>query len=252
MYNQNPKIALIIIGNEILSGRTDDKNIHYIANKLAPHGIELKEVRVVADAESQIIGAVNDLRKKYDYVFTTGGIGPTHDDITSGAIAKAFNLPLKQNRKAYEMLSDHYGAESLNPGRLKMAMVPENAELISNPVSAAPGFKVENVFVMAGVPEIMQAMLDSVIPFLRKGIEVKSVTLEVHSAESKIAGILGKTQDEHAGVEIGSYPYMVGEDYNRAGTNIVFRSVDAREINKALGALKKKLAELKIEYKVTA
>jgi len=249
LYNQNPNIALIIIGNEILSGRTLDKNTQYVASRLAPLGVELREVRVVADIEGKIIAAVNELRKTYDYVITTGGIGPTHDDITSAAIAKAFGVELYRHPEAYAALAKHYGGEeNLNHGRIKMTEIPENAELIVNPISIAPGFKMDNVFVLAGVPEIMQAMLENVIPHLRRGVPVKSKTVQVKTGESIIAGVMTELQNKYPNIDIGSYPYTNQPDSadGRHGTNIVFRSQDEKAIDAAIGEFAEALSKMKI------
>ena len=249
LYNQNPKLALIIIGDEILSGRTLDKNTQYIAQKVAPHGIELKEIRVIPDDQAEIINTVNALRKKYDYVFTTGGIGPTHDDITTESVAKAFGVELEKNAVAEKLLFDYYGGdENLNPGRVKMMMIPKGAALIDNPVSVAPGFIIENVFVMAGVPKIMQAMLEDVIPKLRTGEEVKSKTIRVETGESKIAGVMAELQNKYNTISIGSYPYMMSEGFNHNGANIVFRSTDQAAIKAASDEFMQKLTTMKITF----
>jgi molybdenum cofactor synthesis domain-containing protein len=229
----NPKLALIVIGNEILSGRTLDKNTQYIAGAVGKFGIELTEVRFIPDDEGEIITTVNHLREKYDYVFTTGGIGPTHDDITTECIAKAFGVEVELNQLAYSLLVEYYGGEgNLNPGRIKMARLPKGAELILNPVSTAPGFRVGNVFVMAGVPKIMQAMLDNVVPTLRHGTQVESKSVQVRIAESKIAAMLTELQNKYPDVQIGSYPYMLSDGYDHVGTNVVFRSIYQERLDK--------------------
>ena len=179
--------CLIIIGNEILSGRTVDANLPHLAKKLGEIGIRLAEARVVPDIEQEIVDAVNTCRAKHDYVFTTGGIGPTHDDITSAAVAKAFGLPFGRNPEAEALLLDYYPPEKVNEARLSMADTPEGAELIANPVSIAPGFRVENVYVMAGVPKIMQAMLDNVLPTLEGGAVVLSRSVTMFMPEGEIA-----------------------------------------------------------------
>ena len=172
--------ALLIIGDEILSGRTQDINIKHLAEKLGSKGIALREVRVVPDVEAKIIKAVNELRAEADYLFTTGGIGPTHDDITSESVAKAFGVAIERNKKAFDILVKHYGSEKeLNDARLKMTMIPVGAQLIANPVSSAPGFILGNVYVMAGVPKIMQGMLDGVLEGLRGGAVVRANTVVV-------------------------------------------------------------------------
>ncbi len=217
--------ALVIIGNEILSGRTQDANLAYIAGALGEIGVRLMEVRVVPDVEDEIVDAVNTLRVKYDYLFTTGGIGPTHDDITAECVAKAFGLPLIQHPEARRRLVERYeqtGME-LNEARLRMANTPEGAELIDNPISTAPGFKVENVYVMAGVPIIAQAMIDGVKQTLAGGDPVHSRTLVCSIGEGNMAEGLGNIQDSYPAIDIGSYPYYRRGKY---GTSIVLRHTD--------------------------
>ena len=215
------KAALIIIGNEILSGRTQDKNLSYLANWLNEIGIQLSEVRVIRDEEEVIIETINYLRKTYDYVFTTGGIGPTHDDITSLSIAKAFNVDLEINDKALSILKEYYKDSELTDARMKMTMIPKGAELVENPVSKAPGFKMENVFVMAGIPSIMQGMLEGARKHLKGGDIIKSVSVDVFTPESNVADELTKLQDKYKNIEIGSYPFT---KENRFGTSLVLRS----------------------------
>jgi len=219
------KAALIIIGNEILSGRTQDKNLSYLANWLNEIGIQLSEVRVIRDEEEVIIETVNYLRKTYDYVFTTGGIGPTHDDITSLSIAKAFDVDLEINDKALSILKEYYKDSELTDARMKMTMIPKGAELVDNPVSKAPGFKMENVFVMAGIPSIMQGMLEGARMHLKGGDVIKSDSIDVFTPESNVAEELSKLQDKYTDVEIGSYPFT---KENRFGTSLVLRSKDAQ------------------------
>lgn len=202
--------AVIIIGNEILSGRTRDSNTALIADKLGGAGIRLREVRIINDDEDDIVHAVNALRERVDYVFTTGGIGPTHDDITAAAVAKAFNLDLYQDPTAHAWLESYYGEKELTQERLKMAVVPEGARLIENQISAAPGFNIGNVYVMAGIPRIMSAMLDKVLEKLDKGPAIKSATITCQLAESMIAKGLAKVQAAHPDAEIGSYPHYKG------------------------------------------
>lgn len=218
------KAALIIIGNEILSGRTQDTNTPWIAERLVKMGIILVEVRVVQDVEDEIIAAVHDLKGKVDYVFTTGGIGPTHDDITSAAMAKAFGTKLEVNPEALDMMIAHYGrAEDITPARKKMAMIPKGARLIDNPVSGPPGFKIENVFVMAGVPRIMQAMFDNVALMLVHGKPLLSNTIACSLQESAIAEKLSDIQDRFPEVSIGSYPHYRG---GLLGLSLVLRSTN--------------------------
>lgn len=207
MSAQTKTAAILVIGDEILSGRTHDSNTRDIAQKLGSIGIQVLEARVIPDVVDVIVSTTQHLKTHYDYVFTTGGIGPTHDDKTAEAMAKAFNTPLKLNAEAYEKLVAHYGgAEHMNEGRTKMAMIPADASLIDNPVSTAPGFKLENVFVFAGVPKIMNAMLDGVLPTLQGGPKMHSVTLNFNVGESHIAPILEQAERENAGIQIGSYP----------------------------------------------
>ena len=245
----NPTLAILIIGNEILSGRTLDKNVQYIAQTVGKIGVDVLEVRVIPDDVSTIIATVNELRQKFDYVFTTGGIGPTHDDITAECIAKAFGTELHQDKMAYSLLVDYYqGEENLNPGRIKMTMVPKGSELILNPVSAAPGFRMDNVFVMAGVPRIMQGMLENVIPKLRIGKQIVSKTVRVEIAESKIAAIMTDLQKKHTEIQIGSYPYMQADGYDHLGVNVVFRSLDEAAVNLGLEEFVKTLQEQNIKF----
>ncbi|MBN8521794.1 MAG: competence/damage-inducible protein A [Alphaproteobacteria bacterium] len=223
--------ALIIVGNEILSGRTHDSNTPWIAEKLVAMGIRLVEVRVVPDVEAEIISAVNALRTKVDYVFTTGGIGPTHDDITSASLAKAFGTELELNREAFRLLTNHYGGEAeVTPPRKKMAMIPRGATLIANPVSAAPGFKMDNVFVMAGVPRIMQAMFDHVKDMLTPGHPILSSTIACGLQESTVAEDLSALQEKYPRVDMGSYPHYRG---GILGLSLVLRSTDALALDSA-------------------
>lgn len=223
--------ALLVIGNEILSGRTEDKNINWIAKKLVEKGITFSEVRIVPDVAERIVAAVRDMSARYDYLFTTGGIGPTHDDITAGCVSQAFAVPMEENQQARAMLVAHYGGEEhLNPPRLKMAQIPVGATLIPNPVSGAPGFVIENVHVMAGVPRIMQAMLDHVLPALAGGAVVLSRTITSRLAESRIAEGLAEIQNRWLNVEIGSYPHFQAGNF---GVSLVLRSTDQEALAKA-------------------
>jgi molybdenum cofactor synthesis domain-containing protein len=235
----NPKkptvtACLIIIGNEILSGRTTDANLPFLARTLGEIGIRLGEARVVSDDEDQIVEAVNACRARYDYVFTTGGIGPTHDDITSACIAKAFGRPFERNPEAAARLLAYYPPEKVNEARMSMADMPTGVTLIDNPVSIAPGFRIENVFVMAGVPKIMQAMLDGILPMLEGGARMLSRSITVFLPEGELALPLGELQDRHGDLEIGSYPYFGA---NGPGSTIVFRGFDQHEIDRAAAEL---------------
>ncbi len=222
------KAALIIIGNEILSGRTQDKNLSYLANWLNEIGIQLSEVRIIRDEEKIIIEPVNYLRKTYNYVFTTGGIGPTHDDITSLSIARAFNVDLEINDKALSILKEYYKNSELTDARIKMTMMPKGAELVDNPISRAPGFKMENVFVMAGIPLIMQGMLEGARQYLKGGDVIKTTSVDVFTPESNVAEELAQLQNKFPNVEIGSYPFS---KENKFGTSLVLRSKDEELLN---------------------
>ena len=245
---QNPNeisvnAAFIIIGNEILSGRTQDKNLNYLAKSLNELGINLVEVRVVKDIELDIIEAVKSLSKKYNYVFTSGGIGPTHDDITTESIAKAFNVAVIRDKKAEELLRNHYDKQDLNAARLKMADIPKGAILLNNPVSSAPGFKINNVFVMAGVPNIMQAMFMASKEYLKGGKKTIAKSISIFTTEGDIAACLSKVQNNYPQVEIGSYPFIRSRTL---GTSLVFRAVEEKSLDKAIIEMKKYLSNLNI------
>lgn len=217
--------ALVVIGDEILSGRTQDKNVVQVATWLNDQGIRLAEVRVVPDQNSRIKEAVNALRAVHDYLFTTGGIGPTHDDITVDAIAAAFGVPVIVHPEARKILEDYYRDRpgGLTESRLRMARVPEGAELLRNPSSGAPGIRMENVYILAGVPGIAQSMLHALTGTLEGGQPVVSVTVGARAAESDVADLLRETEEAHPGVTIGSYPFFRDGRY---GANFVIRSVD--------------------------
>ncbi|MEJ8574560.1 competence/damage-inducible protein A [Microbaculum marinum] len=216
--------AMLVIGDEILSGRTKDRNIGYVAEFLTNIGIDLKEARVVADDIQDIADAVNALRARYTYVFTSGGIGPTHDDITADGIAHAFGVPVIHHPRAVEILKEYLG-DRINEARLRMARMPEGAELIENTVSKAPGWRIGNVHVMAGIPAVMQAMMDAIGPTLRTGARMLSETVEGRGIkEGDIGGPLGQIQAVHKDVMIGSYPHSDG---TRFTTSIVIRARDA-------------------------
>lgn len=222
--------CVIVIGNEILSGRTQDSNLAWLAKELNELGIRLCEARVVMDSEAAIVEAVNACRTRYDYIFTTGGIGPTHDDITTACIARAFGQAVVRHPDAERKLRAHYADGNLNAARLKMADVPEGAKLIENPVSAAPGFCVENVYVMAGVPTIMRAMFDALKPQLKGGKPMRSRTLSAYTTEGNIAEELTAIQARYGEVEIGSYPFIRQQ---KLGVSIVLRSTDEAGNEKA-------------------
>ena len=235
---QNPRIwtaALIVIGDEILSGRTQDKNVAQVATWLNVQGIRLKEVRVVADDMDAIVEAVNLLRARNDYLFTTGGIGPTHDDITVDAIAQALGVEVVIHPTARAILERYYVTRGgLNEGRLRMARVPDGAELIENRMSGAPGIRVGNLFLMAGVPHITAGMLDALTGTLEGGLPVLSATLGCWVAESEVADMLGATERAHEGCQIGSYPFF---REGRVGANFVIRSVDQAQLDGCVAAL---------------
>jgi molybdenum cofactor synthesis domain-containing protein len=216
--------CVLIIGNEILSGRTQDTNLAYIAAGLNSVGVTLKEARVIPDIPDAIIDTVNEVRAAYDYVFTTGGIGPTHDDITSECIAKAFGVPWTLHPEAHKIFLDHYKPGELNEARLRMAHTPAGASLIKNAVSRAPGFRMENVFVMAGIPRVMQAMFDAVKHDLRGGRPMLSRSVACHLPEGIIAKGLGEIQGRFADLDIGSYPFYRRGEF---GTSLVLRGRDS-------------------------
>tara|TARA_Y100000996_G_scaffold254891_1_gene200474 strand:- start:230 stop:943 length:714 start_codon:yes stop_codon:yes gene_type:complete len=233
--------SLIIIGDEILSGRTEDKNLAYLANWLGKIGINLSEVRVILDDEEAIVGAVNNLRKKYDYVFTTGGIGPTHDDITTESIAKAFGVETRIDDDALEKMQEFLAGKELTEPLLKMLHIPEGGELIYSPATKAPGYKIGNVFVMAGIPKIMQGMLEGMYDYLEKGDVVHSKSLEIMVGESFFAEDLTKIQKQCPHVSVGSYPFSKDGVY---GATIVLRSTQESELNSCEVLVKELIARL--------
>ena len=220
--------GILIIGDEILSGRTQDTNANFIARNLTSSGIKLEEIRVIQDSKKIIIDSVKLFSEKYNYVFTTGGIGPTHDDITSESIAKAFKVDLEVNPQALAILKEYYKDSELTEARLKMTKIPNGAELVENPVSKAPGFKIENVFVMAGIPKIMQGMLEGAKIHLSVGEPMKSESVDVFMPESFIAEELSNLQNKFKDVEIGSYPFVKDGKY---GTSLVMRSSDKAKLS---------------------
>ena len=230
--------GVLVIGDEILSGRTQDVNIGAIARFLAPFGIDLCEARCVPDIEAEIVAAVNALRARYTYVFTTGGIGPTHDDITADSIGAAFGLPVEHHPEAMALLAARYKPGDFNERRQRMARVPRGATLIRNPISVAPGFQIGNVFVLAGVPKIMEAMLEDVTPRLARATPVKSASIKVRLPEGRIAAELAAIQQRYPQLSIGSYPFftMTGSQADMrasAGTTLVVRGRDAAEVEAA-------------------
>jgi len=237
----SPLASLIIIGNEVLSGKTEDKNIQFLALGLSDLGIILKEVRIVPDIKSDIIIAVNELRKKYDYVFTTGGIGPTHDDITSESIAEAFNVKYVLNDEANKILEEYYNGtdREYNNSRKKMAFMPENASLIHNKETFAPGFIVENVYVMAGIPYVMHAMFDAIKDSLRRGNTIHSKSIDVYLPESSFAEEFAKLQNEYPEIEMGSYPFRRREKW---GATLSMRSSNLEQLDLAFEKLHEMLS----------
>jgi len=232
----NPTAAMLVIGDEILSGRTRDANLHHLAGQLTAAGIDLVEARVISDRQDAIVAAVDALRSRYIHVFTSGGIGPTHDDITADAVAAAFGRPIDLRDDARAILAAHYDRQGieLNAARLRMARIPEGAALIENPVSAAPGFTLENVHVMAGVPTIFNAMLAGLLPRLTGGAPLISETLRVALPEGDVAGPLGRIAAAYPALSMGSYPYNLNGD---PGSNVVVRGADPDAVRDALAAL---------------
>lgn len=238
--------ALVVIGDEILSGRTEDRNVAQVARWLNGQGIRLTQVRIVPDEEKAIVAAVNSLRQDHDYLFTTGGIGPTHDDITVDAIAAAFEVPVIVHPEARRILEDYYRDRppGLTQARLRMARVPAGAELIPNPTSGAPGVRIGNVFILAGIPNVAKSMLEALEGRLEGGRPLVSVTVRAHAAESDVAELLKQVQDEHSGVSIGSYPFYRDGGF---GADFVIRCEDEKLANRCAEALRKRLGESGIE-----
>ena len=237
--------AILVIGDEILSGRTKDKNVGYIAEFLTNIGIDLKEVRIVPDEEPAIVAAVNALRSHYTYLFTTGGIGPTHDDITAESVAKAFGVALEHHPRAVEIMRARMaqtGGE-MNEARMRMTRVPKGGVLVLNKISAAPGFWIGNVIVMAGIPSVMQAMLDYVAPQLKTGAKMLSESIRADCREGDIGTELGAIAKAHADVVIGSYPFV--DEKNLANTNVVVRSRDPQKLAAAKAAIEAMLTRVK-------
>ena len=251
MKNNNKKslssACILVIGDEVLSGRTEDKNINFIAKRCDNIGVSVNEVRIIPDDKETIKNTVLECYKKFDYIFTTGGIGPTHDDITTECVASAFNLDVEINPEALKRLKDHYKKSNveLNDARIKMAKIPKGAKLIDNPVSSAPGFIVENIYVLPGVPKILQAMFKNLEDEIKGITNMVSKNIIVYSPEGEIADFLESIQNEFADISIGSYPYFRPPD---VGTNIVLRSIDKNLINEATIAICRKLKENKILF----
>ena len=237
--------AILVIGDEILSGRTKDKNIGYIAEYLTNLGIDLKEVRIVPDEQPEIVTALNALRKRYTYVFTTGGIGPTHDDITADSVAKAFGVPIDYHPRAVEIMRARVAETGgvMNEARMRMTRIPQGAELVLNKVSAAPGFWIDNVIVMAGVPHIMQVMLEFVAPHLKTGARMLSESVRADCREGDIGTELGEIAKKHPEVVIGSYPFM--DEKIGGNTHVVVRSRDPQKLAAAKAAVETMLVRVK-------
>jgi len=233
--NKKVNAVIVIIGNEILSGRTQDSNIVIISKWLNQLGVKLQEVRVIPDIEDIIVKTIKEVRKKFKYVFTTGGIGPTHDDITSRSIAKAFNLSYGYHKEAYQILKKYYKELNFNEGRKKMAMLPHKAKLIYNPSSIAPGFIVKNVYCLPGVPSILKSMLAGLNNGIRGGKKILSKTITLRTVESEIAGPLENVQNKYNDVEIGSYPFF---KQGKVGVSIVLRSSDKNLISECYKDIK--------------
>ena len=240
--------AILVIGDEILSGRTQDTNSNYIAKKMSEIGIEVSEIRVIPDEKETIIESVNELRKINDYLFTTGGIGPTHDDITAESIALAFNIEININQDAFNLLESYYKeiGSPFNEVRQRMARIPSGAILIDNPISKAPGFKLENVFVFAGIPKIMTSMLENALKYLDKGKIILSKSIRVDAVEGDIAEALRKLDSEENQLKIGSYPFFNSkEDF---GVNVVLKSSDKSILISSIDKFKKFLDENSINF----
>jgi molybdenum cofactor synthesis domain-containing protein len=242
--NTKVNAAILIIGNEILSGRTQDTNTSTLAIWLNSIGVKVGEVRVIPDIEKTIIDILNTLRTTYDYVFTTGGIGPTHDDITAESVSKAFGLKYEIHKKAYKILEAYYKPGEFNEGRQKMVWMPENANLILNPTSGAPGFNVKNVFCLPGVPSILKSMLGGLTNRIVGGKPILSLTISLRTVESEIASALTKVQNDNKDVEIGSYPFFQA---GKLGVSIVIRSEDKSKIDNCNSEILKFIKEKNIE-----
>ena len=242
--NTKVNAAILIIGNEILSGRTQDTNTSTLATWLNSIGVKVEEVRVIPDIEKTIIDTLNILKTTHDYVFTTGGIGPTHDDITAESVSKAFGLKYEIHKEAYKILEAYYKPGEFNKGRQKMVWMPENANLILNPTSGAPGFNVKNVFCLPGVPSILKSMLGGLTNKIVGGKPIKSLTISLKTVESEIANSLTKVQNDNMDVEIGSYPFFHA---GKLGVSIVIRSEDQNKIDNCNSQILKFVNEKKIE-----
>ena len=244
MKNTKVNAAILVIGNEILSGRTQDTNTSTLALWLNSIGVKVQEVRIVPDIEKRIVDTLNFLRKQNDYVFTTGGIGPTHDDITAKSVSKAFGIKYEIHKEAFKILEAYYKPGEFNEGRQKMVWMPENANLILNPTSGAPGFNLENVFCLPGVPSILKSMLGGLTNKIVGGKPILSLTISLKTVESEIAESLKKVQTENNDVEIGSYPFFQA---GKLGVSIVIRSEDQKKIDTCNSQILKFVKQKKIE-----
>ena len=247
--SKSENAAILIIGNEILSGRTQDLNFSYIVRALNDYGVSVLECRTILDDKNEIISSINTLRKKYKYVFTTGGIGPTHDDITSESIAEAFGVKIETSEEAYNILENYYNKNNyeFNEVRQRMARIPIGAELILNNISAAPGFKIDNVFVFAGIPKIMQSMLQESLKYINPQKKINRANIQVKVPEGEIAKILEKIIKTYSNVDIGSYPFF--DSKKDFGVNIELSSKNKLSLEKAISDLKVQLSEESIKYK---
>lgn len=240
----NPTCALVLIGNELLSGRTEDANMNHFARRMNDIGVRFLECRVIPDDKSVIVNTLRELKEKHTYVFTTGGIGPTHDDITVDCIASLFQVPIERDVKTVAAFEKHYG-ERMNDGILKMADFPKGADLIANPLSIAPGFRMENVYCMAGVPKIMRVMLEAIVPTLQKGDEVFSKSVDVFAGESIISKEFEAVQSVYKDVELGSYPFL---HEGKGATSLVVRSDNTEALESAYKQVISFLDKLGVEY----
>ncbi len=241
MTNASPTACALIIGNEILSGRTADANLAFLGHRCDELGIRLLEARVVPDLEQVIVSHVNACRHEFDHVFTTGGIGPTHDDITAASVARAFNVPLQLNQAAVDAMNRYYESGKLNEARLRMAHIPVGATLIDNPVSGAPGFQLENVFVLPGVPSIMRVMFDGITDRLTGGAPILTESITTDLTEGRLARELGAIQQRYADIAIGSYPFF---RQGRLGVNLVLRGTDPARLAGAAATVREMVARL--------
>ena len=242
---KSPTCAVLLIGNELLSGRTEDVNFNHIARRMKGLGIQMRECRIVPDIQKEIISSLNELREKYSYIFTTGGIGPTHDDITVASIAKAFDVQTKRDPQTVAAFHEHYG-DKITEATLKMATFPEGANLIHNPATIAPGFYLGNVFAFAGVPHIMREMLECVIPLLDQGEKIYTRSIDILAGESQISEGFEKIQENHPQLDLGSYPSRIG---NQPMVSLVVQGTDKNSVDNAFTDVENLLNDLSIEVR---